>query len=324
MRRFSILIRNTCRTTGAFLAAGLLLFAPARAAASPDADRDAELLSRGLEAVAACTDETMNDTEKLTALHDWLCLHCDYGATRRGETAYGAIVEGTANCVGYAEAYAFLASLAGLDGTVTYSEQLDHAWILATLDGVRYFTDCTWDDGKNAKLGMIRHQYWLFDELNAESIGHTGWDSTESVPGGGAELAPWHTAVTRVIFEDRYAYYIDTDFCLQRCDRDTWETELLFRAEGIWPVSESGRQELYTSLLLFGGRLFFNTTDSIICVRMDGSDPCTVLSLPEEEHRMMYGTAVQDGIFCFSLAESPDDLLWEICPIAPVRSVWGE
>ena len=161
----------------ALLTAALLtvsLFVTPSSADSSDSEREAALLARGLEALAACTDDTMTDTEKLTALHDWMSLHCDYGATRRGETAYGALVEGTANCVGYAKGYAYLASLAGLDGAFTYSEELDHAWILVSLGGVRYFSDCTWDDGKHMKLGLIRHRYWLFDERNAADLGHTG------------------------------------------------------------------------------------------------------------------------------------------------------
>lgn len=319
-------IRFCFRRCAAFLLSLTLCLSSPVSGLSADSEdeRDEELLACASDALEACIDDTMTDVEKLTALHDWLCLHCDYGATRRGETAYGAIVEGTANCVGYAEGYAYLAALAGLDGAAAYSEELDHAWILATLDGSRYFSDCTWDDGKNAKLGLIRHRYWLFDDSNAEELGHTGRDSTESVPGGGAEAAPWHDAVTRVIFSGPWAYYIDGDFRLIRCSRETWETETLLQAEGSWPVSESGKQELYTSLLFFGGRLFFNTPDRVICVMTDGSEPCTVLSLPGDESRDIYGIAVRDGIFCYSLAESPDDLLWELKPIAPVKAAWGE
>lgn len=311
------------RVLSALLLSAVLLSAPAQAST----ERDAALYEAGMAAVSACVTEDMTDVEKLTALHDWLALHCDYGATRRCETAYGALVEHTANCVGYAEGYAYLARLAGLEGTVTYSEELDHAWILATLDGVRYFSDCTWDDGKYEKLGLIRHRYWLFDGENAAAIGHYGWDSGEPVPGGALEYAPWGSAVTRVIFEGDYAYYIDDSFRLWRCDRGTWETEILWRTEDRWPDTdpEDGKDpELYTSLIYFGGRLFFNTARGVYSVDTEGREVRTVTEPEPDGDRCLYGIAVRDGLFCCSLADAPGALLYDIVNIAPVRNVWGE
>jgi len=309
----------------------LLLFALALsvpALAEEEADeRDAALYAAGLAALDAAVDGSMTDVEKLTALHDWLALHCDYGATKRGETAYGALVEGTGNCVGYAEGYAYLAALAGLDGVTTYSPELDHAWILATLDGGRYFSDCTWDDGKHVKLGLIRHRYFLFDELTAASVGHRGWDSAERVPGGALEDVPWADAVTRVIFEGQYAYFIDGLFRLCRCDRETWETELLWQTDVRWPdpdPDDNDEPELYTSLMYFGGRLFFNTPEGIYSVDTGGQEVRTVVEPTLEDGFCIYGAAVRVGMLCYSAADGPDAVLYDIVPVAPVRTAWGE
>lgn len=302
----------------------MLFTTPASAASS---EQEQALYEAGTAAVAACIRPDMSDVEKLTALHDWLALHCDYGATRRGDTAYGALVEGTGNCVGYAEGLAYLAALAGLEGVSTYSEDLDHAWILATLDGARYFSDCTWDDGKYEKLGLIRHRYWLFDETTALEIGHYGWDSPESVPGGALESAPWRGAVTRVIFDGDYAYYIDGEFCLWRCDRETWETELLWQTDLRWPDTDpdDGKEpELYTSLVFFGGRLFFNTARGVYSIDTDGRETRTVTEPALEDGLYIYGTAVRDGLFCYSVADAPGAILYDIVSIAPVRTAWGE
>lgn len=310
------------------LAAALLLCVPAYASdEQASTEQDAELYAVGRAAAADCISDDMTDVEKLTALHDWLALHCDYGATRRGETAYGALVEGVGNCVGYAEGYAYLAALAGLRGVSTYSESLDHAWILATLDGARYFSDCTWDDGKYEKLGLIRHRYWLFDAENAADIGHYGWDSDEEIPGGALETAPWHDAVTRVIFEGGWAYYIDAEFRLWRCDRATWDTELLWRTDERWPDTDpdDGKEpELYTSLIYFGGRLFFNTAYGVYSVDTEGREVRTVIEPELEEGINIYGAAVRDGLFIYSTAEAPGAIVYDIIPIAPVKSAWGE
>ena len=306
--------------------AALLLFAALLsipALALTDGEMDAAADEAGLAAIAVCTDERMTDLEKLTALHDWLALHCDYGATLRGETAYGALAEGTAVCRGYAAGYARLAALAGLDGADTYSESLDHAWILATLDGGRYFSDCTWDDGKNQKLGLIRHSYFLFDEFSAADVGHSGWDSMEDVPGGPLEYVPWREAVTRVIFDGEYAYYIDGEFCLQRCSRATWATETLFSLEDRWPEEEDVRHELYTGLILVRGRLYFNTPTAIRYYDLRTGTIRTALT-PDTSERLIYGVAERGGSLCYSQSESSGDLQYDVVETGiSLRGAWG-
>ena len=305
----------------AFLLCALLLTAPALALTEEEMDAAAD--KAGREAAALCVEEGMTDLEVLTVLHDWLALHCDYGATLRGETAYGALVEGTGNCVGYAEGYARLAALAGLDGARTYSEELDHAWILATLDGARYFSDCTWDDGKNQKLGLIRHRYFLFDEANASLVGHSGWDSAESVPGGALEDAPWREAVTRVIFDGAYAYYIDGEFQLIRCDRSTWETEVLYRSEERWPPEEKGSTELYTGLILVRDRLYFNTPGAIRYYDLRAGEDRTVRTV-YSDGLSVYGVAAVDGTLRFSLAESAAALDYDVFDTGiSLSGAWG-
>ena len=297
---------------------------PAALAAS-DEDMDAALYASAQEAMALL-DEDMTDIEKLTVLHDWLCLRCDYGLTPNRDTAYGAIVEGRAVCLGYAAGYAYLATLAGFDGAATYSAEIDHAWILATLDGSRYFSDTTWDDGKKAKLGLIRHNYFLFDETNASDTGHYGWDSPEHVPGGPLEAIPWSDAQTRVIFQDDWCWYIDSEFRLWRCDRETWETELLFTVNHTWPVwDDDGRvwNGIYSGLVLMDGRLWFNTPYSICSAATDGTDLRTELH-PDVSEGLIYGLGVQDGFLCYSLATEPDAVIYDvICTDIPADTAWG-
>lgn len=279
-----------------------------------DEERDAALREAAQVAIDLVIDESMTDVEKITALHDWLCLNTDYGLAPRAETAYGAIVNGTAVCTGYAEALAYLANLAGLDAVSTYSAAVDHAWILVTLDGERYFCDSTWDDGKNAKMGLIRHQYMLFNEENAADTNRYGWDSPEPVPGGALEGIPWASAITRVIFEGDWAWYIDGEFRLVRCDRETWETEILLDFEDRWPVWEDDSKvytELYTGLILLRDRLYFNTPWAIYSVDTDGEHLKIEFS-PDTTAGLVYGIAIRDGAFCYSLATEPDAVTYEV------------
>ncbi len=312
------------RFCAAFLLLALLLALPALAVT--EEEMDAALEVRAAEAMTACFDEGMTDLEKLTALHDWLALHCDYGAIQRGETAYGALVEGQGNCMGYAAGLAFLADRAGLEGTYTYSEELDHAWALVTLDGGRYFSDCTWDDGKYQKMGLIRHRYFLFDEGNAGDTGHYSWDSEERVPGGALEAVPWTAAITRVIFTEDSAYYIDREFRLVRCGRDTWETEVLFTREERWPDTdpEDGKEpELYTGLVYSRGRLYFNTPERLCYYELSDGTVHTALT-PARGDRYIYGVGVRDGRIVYTLAAGEGELLYDVIDTnISARLAWG-
>ena len=306
----------------------LLLFAmilSLPAAALSDAGKESAALAVSRQAVAVCVDEDMTDLEKLTVLHDWMALRCDYGAGPNSQTAYGALVEGEGNCLGYAEGYACLAEAAGLAGTCTYSQDLDHAWTLATLDGARYFTDCTWDDGKNQKLGLIRHLYFLFNGENAWETGHFGWDSGETVPGGALESVPWTAAMTRVIFAGDWAYYIDGGFRLIRCARDDWSTETLAELTGHWPDEDrsSGRTPLFTGLVLIRNRLYFNTPEAVCYYDLNTGTTRRALT-PDTGSRLIYGIGVKDGKLCYSLAESADAVLYDVIDTGiSARSAWG-
>lgn len=304
-----------------FLGLAMLLSTPALAEPG-----DVDVLRRaGLEALDACVDGAMTDLEKLTALHDWLALRCDYGDPQNGTTAYDAMINGKAVCTGYAAALAYLYDLAGLQGADTYSAEMDHAWALATLEGVRYFSDCVWDDGKAPTIGLIRHTYWLFDENTAGKLWHYGWDSPEHVPGSGLQAAPWGAAMTRVIFHGDYAYYIDNDFRLLRCHRGTWQEEQLFQINALWPAAtpEEGQAEVATGLVLIGRRLYFNTPYAICSVNLTGRGLKTHLR-PDTSAGLVFGLDVREGKLCYALAEGPDALHYEIQETdIPAGDAWG-
>lgn len=67
-------------------------------------------------------------------------------------TVYGALVNGSAVCTGYAQAYTLLAREVGLpviylEGPVLLGDTwIDHAWNLVQIEGDWLFVDTTWDD----------------------------------------------------------------------------------------------------------------------------------------------------------------------------------
>lgn len=79
-------------------------------------------------------------------------------------TAYGALVNGEANCFGYARAFDYLAKKAGLSSLLVaaYNENdtIGHAWNMVQVDGIWYQLDATWMDTETPEPDM---RWFLFE-----------------------------------------------------------------------------------------------------------------------------------------------------------------
>ena len=101
------------------------------------------------------------ETELL--LYDRLANHCTYDTAAAAKaatedsmayTAYGALVEGSAVCEGYAKAMQLLLTKNSIAATSVSGISLDskesHMWNLVTINGANYYLDPTWSDGNDA------------------------------------------------------------------------------------------------------------------------------------------------------------------------------
>ena len=97
-------------------------------------------------------DPEWTDLQKVLYVHDYLVLNAQYekktGDKYKKFNAYNAIVEGECVCQGYSLAFEYLLNLLddGFDCDIVTSEGIDHAWNVLTLNGKKYYVDCTWDD----------------------------------------------------------------------------------------------------------------------------------------------------------------------------------
>lgn len=124
----------------------------------------------------------MTDYQKAKVLHDWMCLNVNYDHQHEGDssyrakyTTYGALIEGSAVCQGYATLYYRLCREAGLNvrvipGTGTLSgESVTHAWNIVELKGFYYNVDTTWDE--NLTTGSTPNRTY-FLKSNSNFAGH--------------------------------------------------------------------------------------------------------------------------------------------------------
>ncbi|WP_147566786.1 transglutaminase domain-containing protein [Clostridium tyrobutyricum] len=150
-----------------------------------------QISSKVTEIVNSVTNATMSDYDKELALHDYLVNNCQYDQRVIDGTipdnsdntynAYGALINGSAVCQGYADAMYRLLKGVGIEsmsvsGTATNGvETENHAWNIVKIGGQYYQLDATFDD-PSYKDGSNHptHDYFnVTDDLLAQD--HT-WD----------------------------------------------------------------------------------------------------------------------------------------------------
>lgn len=91
-------------------------------------------------------EDITGEWETALWLHDWLIYNANYDYTYTYYHPNGVLLEGTGVCQSYAEAYALLLDVFGIENQIIVSPEMDHAWNLVKLDGEWCHIDCTWDD----------------------------------------------------------------------------------------------------------------------------------------------------------------------------------
>lgn len=128
--------------------------------------------------ILASVPEGSSDHEKILIFHDAIVLGCDFSKEGKySNTAYGALVDGSAQCEGYAFALSYLCSSAGIENYVVQgsnSEGASHAWNKVLADGKWYNADCTWDDPilKYDDPDYLRHDYFLVSDAEINGKTH--------------------------------------------------------------------------------------------------------------------------------------------------------
>lgn len=105
-------------------------------------------------------------TQLQTALffHDYLCMVYSYDESLSRFSAYDMLTEGTGVCQSYALLYDELLSVYGIECEHVISAEMNHAWNVVTIDGVKYNVDVTYDDPTFDKRGRANHDYFLLSD----------------------------------------------------------------------------------------------------------------------------------------------------------------
>ncbi len=131
----------------------------------PQYDMTGEALETAKAAVEAEADALLvglkgaSDYLVSLVVYHRLANHVTYAATGYHQTVYGALVQRTAVCAGYASAYQYLLNRMGIPAwkIIGYAGG-PHAWTMECLNGDWYLSDPTWDDADSGDT--VYHNYF--------------------------------------------------------------------------------------------------------------------------------------------------------------------
>lgn len=155
------------------------------------------------------TNATQIAKEKF--IHNYLVLNTTYdhksanlGELEFGQAishdwdVYGALVEGSAVCEGYAKAFAYLCRCVGINATTITgtSHGVGHMWNAVLLDNEWYLVDVTWNDGDHDNDETNWLDYTYFNRTSKQ------FESSHSVD---TDLAYPNCTATKNAFYNTYA-----------------------------------------------------------------------------------------------------------------------
>ncbi len=275
--------------------------------------------------VMAGIDPAWTKLQTAAYLHDYLVTHTSYAYDENGKpgkkyNAYNALVEGSAVCQGYSEAYTYLMKQAGIECGMISSIALNHAWNMVKIEDKYYYVDCTWDDPSNSYEYNCGHGSFMRSREGMISTGHT---STDWITNDGTNAytsieaskdhdnAPYLASNAVIAMSGRSGAYFgeykkDNPITVYKYDFENGQSSRLVSYEASWKVSD---RSAYAWLANFGGlaavgdSFFISKPGGIIRVGAGGGSAETVYSLKSSEKSkgQIYGCLETDGKLNYSL-----------------------
>lgn len=156
----------------------------------------------------------MSELERELYIHDYLVKNCVYEEDSSDNfnryTIYGCLVEQSAVCEGYKNAFQLLLAYCGVksygvSGSTNDSTNVDHVWNAVEIEGDYYYTDVTWDDAED----MVMYDYFNLTEkelLHSHSIAKMFDEVSDYVDFDSDEILNYNLIVPECTAQ-KYNYY---------------------------------------------------------------------------------------------------------------------
>ena len=268
----------------------------------------------------------MTDEEIVLAYHEYLTstVAYAYAAYLQGSLGgaheydmYGALVNHSSVCQGYAETMFYLLKKAGLSCAIASSQNINHAWNIVKVNGKWYHVDATWDDPVWDMPGRSNHDYFLvsFDTMNKNTLVNHTKDRTDMVVSaqwGDTYTSAidttyesgkfWNGVNKAILYKDGYWYSIgsgasDTGYQINKYQYSTGTNKVIYSGTAKWTAPSGGYYPgVYGSIYLHGNSLYFATPDSLkkIDLISAAASPVEILNI-----RTKYNSASGSNLYAF-------------------------
>ena len=265
--------------------------------------------------------EGMSHWQIALSLHDYLIANSEYDERyytdyqNRRTTGYDLLVNGTAVCEGYAQAYMDLMNRAGVPCIIVRSsEEMNHCWNLVKLGSQWYHVDVTWDDpsfNKTDVEGYVGHEYFLLSDATISDTEHRhyGWSAPYKCTSTSYEWSTnpyWKDVTSQIIWiDDSVSFWRDGDnrsFRIKRRDANTGKSTVLHE-RGIPSINVGSGNYFYWcyGLSYWNGMLYFSDTTHIYQLPLTGGTANVIYTQSPSSGRYIQGCQVKNGFAYITL-----------------------
>lgn len=143
------------------------------------AQMETSLDAKAREIVASIAPDSMSQSEKELAIHDWIVNNTRYDQSYTIYDPYNTLIKHTGVCEGYSLLAQKMFTIAGIKSIVVEgtAKGESHAWNMVYIDNKWRHVDCTWDDPVNSDgEDVSNHDYY---NLTDKEIREThSWDTS--------------------------------------------------------------------------------------------------------------------------------------------------
>lgn len=232
--------------------------------------------NRAEEIIDSIIDSGMSEAEKHLIILEYLCGNVSKSSDNvivsvYDSTAYGPLVDGKGDSLGYALAYKLLADTAGLDSFIAFGiENNDIYWNAVEIGGYYFYVDSFEADGENkvtvpgtdTKISIVDHFMFMSNESSFAVLGHpqgTNYCYGAPIKVGGASKLPfsqfWTGIESPMVYCDGSWYCISgtsDKVILKRSPEKNYvgvnESAFYTNSNAIGSISSDGKLIYFTNL----------------------------------------------------------------------------
>lgn len=278
-------------------------------------------LDKEVERVLSLVNDDMSDSEKALVIHDELAIMNEYSTADKSKAdIYNSLVEKTSVCQGYALAYSYLMSLAGVDTELVVSNSMNHMWNKVHIGNAWYNVDVTWDDPLQDRAGHAQHTYFLLSDTAIQNLPSKHYDYTISYGANSTKYDNYkiHSFDTRMceINGDFYGFINDYSSAEKGAllkydlDSNTYVKELTLNEK--WSAGgNSYWLNTFMSLEKYNDVLYFNTADSVYSYEVETARKAVVATgidgVSASSGKLCYGMIFNGNSIYVAVSDSPNN-----------------